>query len=167
MDRVLDAPSRRDEGASGSAALTIVIPSFNERDNVPELLRRLDHVLANVAWEAVIVDDDSPDRTWAVVRGIALADPRVRCIRRVGRRGLAGACIEGILASSAPVVAVMDADLQHDEAILPSMLAAIAGGADLVVGSRYVDGGSASGLSRVSAPGAVPSRPVSPRSSSA
>lgn len=130
-----------------AAELTVVIPSYNERDNIPELLRRLDRVLAGIAWEAVVVDDDSPDRTWEIVRAIARRDPRVRCLRRVGRRGLAGACIEGILSSSAPVVAVMDADLQHDETLLPAMVAAIADGADLVVGSRYVDGGSASGLS--------------------
>ena len=69
----------------------------------------------------------------------------MRCLRRVNRRGLAGACIEGMLASSAPVVAVMDADLQHDETILPKMLEKIRDGADLVVGSRHVAGGSADG----------------------
>ena len=71
-------------------------------------------------------------------------DTRVRCIRRIGRRGLSGACIEGILASSAPCAAVIDADLQHDETQLPKMLALLQGGeADLVVGSRYIEGGSA------------------------
>lgn len=135
--------THRQSGPQPAAELTVVIPSYNERDNVPELLRRLESVLAGVAFEVVVVDDDSPDRTFEVVRALARGDGRVRCIRRVGRRGLAGACIEGILSSSAPVVAVMDADLQHDETLLPAMLAAIRGGADLAVGSRYVDGGSA------------------------
>lgn len=125
-----------------AAEVSIVVPSYNERDNIPELRRRLEHVLRDVAWEMIVVDDNSPDGTHRVVREIAARDPRVRCIRRIGRRGLAGACIEGILASSAPVVAVMDADLQHDERLLPSMLDAIRGGADLAVGSRYVDGGT-------------------------
>ena len=76
-------------------------------------------------------------------------DTRVRCIRRIGRRGLSGACIEGILASSAPFAAVIDADLQHDETQLPKMLALLQGGeADLVVGSRYIEGGSADSFNK-------------------
>ncbi|WP_439575226.1 glycosyltransferase [Phreatobacter sp.] len=130
--------------------LTVVVPSFNERDNVPELARRLDSVLAGIAWEMIVVDDDSPDGTSAVVKDLAGRDPRIRCIRRVGRRGLAGACIEGMLASSAPVVAVMDADLQHDETILPVMLEHIRAGRELVVASRNIEGGSKTeGLSPV------------------
>jgi dolichol-phosphate mannosyltransferase len=126
--------------------LSVIIPTFNERDNVPVLIRRLETTLAGIAWEAVFVDDNSPDGTWAVLRATAARDPRIRCLRRIGRRGLSGACIEGILASGAPVVAVMDADLQHDETRLPVMLGEITAGADLVIGSRYVDGGSAGGL---------------------
>ncbi len=98
---------------------------------------------------AIFVDDDSPDGTWEKVKEMAAADARVRCLRRVSRRGLAGACIEGMLSSSAPYVAVMDADLQHDENLLPRMLAALKRGeTDLVVGSRYVEGGSAHSFSR-------------------
>ncbi|MEJ1157721.1 glycosyltransferase family 2 protein [Prosthecomicrobium sp. N25] len=122
--------------------LTIVVPTYNERDNVPVLIERIASVLDGVAWEVMVVDDDSPDGTASVVKAIAAQNPRVRCIRRVGRRGLSGACIEGMLASAAPVVAVMDADLQHDEALLPRMVEEIRKGADLVVGSRYVGGGS-------------------------
>ncbi len=122
--------------------LSIVIPSYNERANIPVLVERLGHVLKGVAWEAIVVDDDSPDGTSAVAKAIGAVNPHVRCIRRIGRRGLSGACIEGILSSSAPIVAVMDADLQHDESLLPQMLAAIRGGAELVVGSRYVEGGT-------------------------
>jgi dolichol-phosphate mannosyltransferase len=122
--------------------LTIVVPTFKERDNIVPLLDRLNAVLAGIAWEAIFVDDDSPDGTAGVVRTAARHDPRVRCIQRIGRRGLAGACIEGMLASAAPYVAVMDADLQHDEAILPQMLETLRGeGCDMVVGSRYIAGG--------------------------
>jgi dolichol-phosphate mannosyltransferase len=128
--------------------LSVVIPTYNERGNVAELIKRLDATLAGIAWEAVFVDDNSPDGTADAVKTIANLDPRVRCLRRVGRRGLAGACIEGMLSSSAPYVAVMDADLQHDERVLPAMLAKLESGAcDLVAATRYVEGGSADSFS--------------------
>jgi dolichol-phosphate mannosyltransferase len=134
---------------AGLPRLSVVVPTFNERDNVTTLLRRLETALAGVAWEVIFVDDNSPDGTWEVVRDLARRDPRVRCIRRIGRRGLSGACIEGMLASSAPCTAVIDADLQHDETRLPEMLALLQdGAADLVVGSRYVEGGSADSFNR-------------------
>jgi dolichol-phosphate mannosyltransferase len=123
--------------------VSVVVPTFNERDNVIALFRKLESALAGRAWEVIYVDDNSPDGTWDVVRALAREDSRVRCIRRIGRRGLSGACIEGILASSAPCAAVIDADLQHDETQLPKMLALLQSGeADLVVGSRYIEGGS-------------------------
>jgi dolichol-phosphate mannosyltransferase len=122
--------------------LSIVVPTFNESQNIKELLRRIEATLGMTGWEIIFVDDDSPDGTAAVVRDIAQADPRVRCLQRVGRRGLSSACIEGLLAASAPTLAVMDADLQHDEAILPNMLTEIEGGADVVIGTRYAAGGS-------------------------
>src|SRR4051794_17616310 len=129
--------------------LSVVVPTFNERDNVVALFRKLEAALAGRAWEVIYVDDNSPDGTWDVVRALAREDSRVRCIRRIGRRGLSGACIEGILASSAPCAAVIDADLQHDETQLPKMLALLQGGeADLVVGSRYIEGGSADSFDR-------------------
>src|SRR4051812_17916198 len=130
--------------AAGGVELSVVIPTFKERGNVPVLLERLGAALSGIAWEAIFVDDDSPDGTAELVKEIGASDPRVRCLRRVSRRGLAGACIEGMLFSNAPFVAVIDADLQHDETRLPLMLEKLrGGGADLVVGSRYVAGGSA------------------------
>jgi dolichol-phosphate mannosyltransferase len=130
--------------ATGLPQLSVVVPTFNERDNVTVLYRRLDATLKDISWEVVFVDDNSPDGTWEVVRGLARQDSRVRCIRRIGRRGLSGACIEGILASSAPYAAVIDADLQHDETQLPKMVGLLQRGeAELVVGSRYIEGGSA------------------------
>jgi dolichol-phosphate mannosyltransferase len=129
--------------------LSIIVPTFNERANVPILVERLSRLLLSCDWEIVFVDDNSPDGTAAAARAIGETDSRVRCIRRVGRRGLAGACLEGMLASQARYVAVMDADLQHDEALLVPMLENLRGGrADLVVASRYLDGGSATGLSK-------------------
>ena len=126
-----------------AAELSLVIPTFNESGNIPELLKRVEKALFGVDWEMIVVDDNSPDGTSALAKKLAQDEPRLRCIRRVNRRGLAGACIEGMLASSAPIVAVMDADLQHDERILPEMLAKLRAGADMVVGSRHVEGGSA------------------------
>jgi dolichol-phosphate mannosyltransferase len=135
--------------AVGLPHLSVVVPTFNERDNVTTLYRRLEAAFGATPWEVVFVDDNSPDGTWEVVRDLAQRDPRVRCIRRIGRRGLSGACIEGILAASAPYAAVIDADLQHDETQLPKMLALLQGGqAELVVGSRYVEGGSADSFNK-------------------
>jgi dolichol-phosphate mannosyltransferase len=128
--------------------LTVVIPCYNERGNVAPMVARLDAALMGLTWEAVFVDDDSPDGTAAVARGFASQDRRIRCIRRVGRRGLASAVIEGALSSSAAFVAVIDGDLQHDETRLPVMVAALRGGqADIVVASRFAEGGDAAGLS--------------------
>ena len=123
--------------------LTVVVPSYNERENIEELVRRTADALIGVEWEMIVVDDDSPDGTAEHVRAIGRRDARVRVIRRVGRRGLSSACIEGMLASSAPVLAVMDADLQHDPAVLSQMLALVRDDrAELVVASRHVAGGS-------------------------
>ncbi len=122
--------------------VSIIVPTFNEYGNVVELIERLKACLAETRWEVIFVDDDSPDGTAARVRALAALDARIRCVQRVGRRGLSSACVEGMLASSAPYLAVIDADLQHDERLLPRMLAELRGGAvDIVVGSRYVAGG--------------------------
>ena len=127
---------------SDALEIGVVIPTFNERANVATLVARLDVALAGHRWEAIFVDDDSPDGTADAAREIARIDPRVRVIQRIGRRGLSSACIEGMCASSAPVVAVIDGDLQHDEALLAPMLAALADPAiDVAIGSRFVAGG--------------------------
>ncbi len=133
--------------ARGAPELTVVVPCYNERPNVAPLVDKLDSALFGIAWEVVFVDDNSPDGTTAEVRRIAQTDPRVRCMRRVGRRGLASAVIEGALSSSARFIAVIDGDLQHDETKLQDMIAALRTGQyDLAVGSRHVEGGDASGL---------------------
>jgi dolichol-phosphate mannosyltransferase len=123
--------------------LAVVVPTFNERANAPVLVERLDAALEGRSWEAIFVDDNSPDGTADAVRELARSDPRIRVIQRIGRRGLSSACIEGMCATAAPLVAVIDGDLQHDEALLPAMLDALQAeaGLDLVVGSRFCDEG--------------------------
>ena len=122
--------------------LSVVVATLDERENVCELISRLHLALKGVRWEVIFVDDDSSDGTADVLRQVATHDPHVRCIRRIGRKGLSSACIEGILSSSAPYVAVMDADLQHDESLLPLMLDALkSGDVDLAIASRYMEGG--------------------------
>lgn len=129
-----------DAGDTPGPELSIVIPTFNERDNIVPTIERLRTALSGIAWEVIFVDDDSTDRTLDVVRDLSQRDRRIRGIRRVNRRGLAGACVEGILSSSASVVAVMDADLQHDETLLAAMFEIIRQDeGDLVVATRYGD----------------------------
>lgn len=136
------------QGGLPAPELTVVVPTFNERENVPILVDRLRTTLVGCNWEVIFVDDNSPDGTAEAVRAIGMMDQRVRCVRRIGRRGLSGACLEGVLASQARFVAVMDGDLQHDESCLTAMLEKLRGGEfDLVVASRYVDGGSSSSFS--------------------
>ncbi|SDQ78261.1 glycosyltransferase family 2 protein [Pseudovibrio sp. Tun.PSC04-5.I4] len=150
-----DVPENRnsDDRQTGPAELSIVLPTYNESKNVPIVVELLDKALAGVAWEVIVVDDNSPDGTSQVTAEIAQRDPRVRIIQRIGRRGLSGACIEGMLASSSKYVAVMDADLQHDESLLPKMLAALRSqDYDICVASRHVEGGDVgTGLSSIRA----------------
>jgi dolichol-phosphate mannosyltransferase len=123
--------------------LSIILPTFNERGNVEPVLEHLQQALADISYEVIFVDDDSRDGTADLIRSIALRDPRVRMVHRVNRRGLASACLEGMMSSTSPYLAVMDADLQHDERILPQMLQQLKDeNLDIVVGSRNVAGGS-------------------------
>ncbi len=129
--------------------LSIVVPTFNERDNIEELVARLDQCLGELAWEVIVVDDDSPDGTADVVGRLAALDTRVRCLHRVGRRGLASACLEGMALAHGEFVAIMDADLQHDERLLPSMRRTLVEcRCDVVVGSRYTVAGGVGEWSR-------------------
>jgi dolichol-phosphate mannosyltransferase len=121
--------------------VTIVSPTYNEAENVPRLVQDVDTALSGIDYELVIADDDSPDGTWAIAQELAKTNPRVRVLRRTTGRGLSRAVIEGFLSSSSDYVGVIDADLQHDPAILPQMVAALDAGAEIAVGSRYVEGG--------------------------
>jgi dolichol-phosphate mannosyltransferase len=123
--------------------LAVVVPTFNERENVPAVVAGLEAALTGIQWEVIFVDDYSPDGTADRIREMASTDRRIRVLERIGRRGLSSACIEGMLATPAPYIAVMDADMQHDESILPGMLERIkASHLDVVVGSRKAAGGS-------------------------
>lgn len=123
--------------------LAVVVPTFNERENIPLVIARLSDALQGLAWEAIFVDDDSPDGTADVIAAHARWDSRIRLIHRIGRRGLSSACIEGMMSTTALAVAVMDADLQHDETILPRMLDRLREDSlDLVIGTRNSNGGS-------------------------
>src|SRR5690606_12523731 len=133
-----------------SPELSVIVPTFNEAPNVELVVEALIASFSGINWEVIFVDDDSSDGTTDVVRLIARCDRRVRCIRRIGRRGLAGASIEGMLSSTAPVIAIMDGDMQHDVSLLPEMLRRIRAGDDLVIASRFCHAGSATdGLSRM------------------
>jgi dolichol-phosphate mannosyltransferase len=141
FDRALPSP----DAVRCGPELSIIVPTFNERDNIAELIGRLVLCMGDRSWEVVFVDDDSPDGTAEVVREHASADSRVRCLQRIGRRGLSSACVEGMLATTASYLAVIDADLQHDERLLPQMLDMLKeGDTDIVVGSRYAPGGDIS-----------------------
>ena len=121
--------------------VTIVSPTYNEADNVARLVHEVDTALSGIDYELVIVDDDSPDETWAIAQELATRNPHIRVLRRTQGRGLSRAVIDGFLASSSDYVGVIDADLQHDPAILPQMTAALDAGAEIAVGSRYREGG--------------------------
>ena len=136
IDQVDHFPSRL------GAEVSVIVPAFNEVSNVELVVAAVSTAMGHMRWEVIFVDDNSPDGTAARVRELAQADARVRIVQRYGRRGLSSACVEGILSSAAQFIAVMDCDLQHDEALLPKMLTVLKDGKiDLVVGSRYVTGG--------------------------
>ncbi len=130
--------------------LAVVIPTYNERGNVPELIARLERLLNGFEWELIFVDDNSPDGTAELIREYAASDRRIRLLHRIGRRGLSSACIEGMLATPAECIAIMDADLQHDEAILPEMVVRLRSEKlDVVVATRHSEGGCMGDLARV------------------
>lgn len=142
----IDAPLSNAPAAG--TQLTVVVPTYNESANVGEMVSRLDATLGNIGWEIIFVDDASPDGTADVVRSLAREDRRVRLISRHNRRGLASAVVEGALAASAEVVAVMDGDLQHDESVLPGMFEKVRDGeAEVVSASRFLREDGADGLS--------------------
>jgi dolichol-phosphate mannosyltransferase len=155
-------------GAAPPLELAVVIPTYNERENIAPLVARLDAALAGIAWEAIFVDDDSPDGTAAAVQAIGVRDRRIRCLRRVGRTGLASAVAEGMLSTCAGSIAVMDADLQHPPAAIPAMFRRLhEEDLDVVVASRYLQPGGAGEFpparARLSGWGAWLSRPLTPR----
>lgn len=122
---------------------SLVIPTYNERANIPALVAAVHGAIGARPHEIIIVDDDSPDRTWELVEELSASRPWLKCIRRRGERGLSTAVIAGFEAARGDVLGVMDADMSHDESILPAMLDEVARGADMVIGSRRIPGGGA------------------------
>jgi dolichol-phosphate mannosyltransferase len=130
--------------------LTVVSPTLNESENVPRLVQELEQVLTGFDYEIIIVDDDSPDRTWEVAQELARQDSRIRVIRRQTSRSLGWSVIDAFSAAQGDLLACIDSDLQHDPAILPQMLEQLLCGAcDLVVGSRYAPGGGVGHWGRI------------------
>ncbi|MGY8815793.1 MAG: glycosyltransferase [Gammaproteobacteria bacterium] len=126
-----------------STELSIIVPTFNERENIQPFVNAIKNVLKNINWELIFVDDDSPDGTSSLVRELANNDNRIRCIQRIRRRGLSSACVEGILASSSKYLCIMDADMQHDESLIPKIyLLLLNENLDMVIASRYISHGS-------------------------
>ena len=124
-------------------AVSVILPTYNEAENIPVLLERLGQVLKSIAHEIIVVDDNSPDHTWEIADAIAAENPRIRVVRRLTGRGLSSAVVAGMSVAAGRTFAVMDADLQHDEAILPELVAAVdSGDCDLAIGSRGSAGGS-------------------------
>src|SRR5262245_7238426 len=123
--------------------VSLIVPTYNERDNIVPLLDRVRAALAGRAFEVLVVDDDSPDQTWRVAEAYAAEHAEVRVICRHGKRGPSAAIVEGFDHARGAVLAVVDADLSHDPALLPALIDAIDGGADVAVGSRRVPGGGA------------------------
>ncbi len=123
--------------------LSLVVPTYNERDSIVPLLDAVHAALAGRDFDVCVVDDDSPDRTWQAASDYGASHPAVSVLRRVGRRGLSGAVVEGFARAQGNLLGVMDADLSHDPALLPRLMDAVTGGADIAVGSRRVPGGGA------------------------
>lgn len=122
--------------------LSLILPTYNEAESLPPLLPKLSAVLAGMPHEIIVVDDDSPDGTWSIALDLAKTFPQLRVLRRVGRRGLSSAVIEGFLAASGDILAVADADGQHDLTLLPKLAKAVEANGGIAVGSRYAQGGS-------------------------
>ncbi len=122
--------------------LSVIVPTFNEKDNITILADRVSRILKNIDHEIIIIDDNSPDGTWKVAEKLQESYSNIKCIRRIGRRGLSSAVIEGVLLSKSKYIVVLDADLQHDESVIPEMLNQAKDSYDLIVASRYTFGGS-------------------------
>jgi len=125
-----------------SLVLSLVLPTYNEAKNIPELLPALEEALSDIPFEIIIVDDDSPDETWRIARELSQDKDNVHVIRRIDKKGLSSAVIDGFLSAKGDVFAVMDADGQHDMKLLPQLYSSVREGNGFAIGSRYMEGGS-------------------------
>ncbi len=140
-DDVSEIDSVTHEASTTDPVVSIVLPTFNEGGNIVSMLERLDRALLGVPHELIVVDDDSPDETWRIAQEYAADHPGIHVIRRSTERGLSSAVLAGMRAARGRVLGVIDADGQHDEAILPEMTERVLAGADVCIGSRAVEGG--------------------------
>ena len=148
--------------------VSVVVPTYNEADNIVEVIDRLHAALAGYTHEILVVDDDSPDLTWQRAQRHSADDPSVRVMRRTGKRGLASAVLDGMAAAGGDALAVIDGDLQHDESVLPEMVRSVLDeGAQVCVGTRTGEAGTPEGRPRsrrwITAAGAAVARRVLPR----
>ena len=127
--------------------ISVVVPTYNEADNMAAIYEGLATVLAEKSWELIVVDDDSPDGTADAVRRLAKQHDNVRCVQRTQERGLCSAVHWGVQAAHGDYIVVMDGDLQHDPALIPAMIEALGKGDDIVSGSRFLASARAVGLS--------------------
>lgn len=129
--------------------LSLIIPTYNESKNIPILLERISNCLSEIPKEVIIVDDNSPDKTWEIARSLSIQYPWLRVIRRMTERGLSSAVLAGFDIAEAEILAVMDSDLQHDEKALLAFLTSFQNGADIVIGSRKIHGGGTENWSNI------------------
>lgn len=138
-----------DTGSPSISSVSIIIPTYNEVDNIEPVVTRSLVAVEGYETEIIIIDDNSPDRTWARAQTAFADEPRVQVIRRMGTRGLGTAVCHGIEQSTNQVCAILDADLQHPPERLPELLRRFEPGVDLVVGSRHIDGGGVQSWSMI------------------
>lgn len=124
----------------GRPRVSVILPTYNERENIGPLIKAILRSAPSDV-EVIVVDDDSPDGTWQVVEELAREHPNVRLLRRVGRRGLASALLEGIGLARGDVLVWMDCDFSHPPELLPKMVQALEEGYDIAIASRFVPGG--------------------------
>lgn len=148
--QISELPSPKGDIHDFPIYLSLVIPTYKERDNIQNVIRILSQLLEEVVlgdYELIIVDDDSPDRTWEVAQSLMGEYPKLRVMRRQVERGLSSAVIRGWQCARGRVLGVIDGDLQHPPEVLPQLLRGIEGGADLAVASRHIEGGGVSSWS--------------------
>ncbi len=130
------------EGRADRGRVTLILPTYNERETLPHLVAALGPMVHRLGLEVIVVDDASPDGTAEVAEALAAQGlAPIQMVRRPGKAGLASAFLAGAAVAAAPIVAVMDSDGSHPVEVLSALVAAVEGGADLAVASRYVAGG--------------------------
>ncbi len=115
--------------------VSIIVPTYNEAENIPILIRRINNVMPKGSFEIIVVDDNSPDGTFEAAQ--KLKKSGVKAVKRVNERGLATAVVEGFKRSTGDIMVVMDADLQHPPEVIPKLVESLMTGGDISIGTRY------------------------------